>query len=71
MGVGVAREAGEEGHGLDEVGLVGEAVDEGGEGEGGKIGRVGVGEKASVEEADGVGEVVGLAEAGDEKVELG
>eukprot|EP00268_Persea_americana_P051607 TRINITY_DN5715_c0_g3_i1.p2 TRINITY_DN5715_c0_g3~~TRINITY_DN5715_c0_g3_i1.p2 ORF type:complete len:215 (-),score=44.65 TRINITY_DN5715_c0_g3_i1:278-922(-) len=65
-GVGIASETGEEGHGLGEIGLVGEAVDEGGE-----IGKKRVDEEAGVEEADGVGEVVGLAEAWDEKVYLG
>lgn len=64
--MGIASETGEEGHGLGELGLVGEAVDEGGD-----IGRVRVDEEAGVEEADGLGKVVGLAEAWDEKVYLG
>ena len=68
VGLGRVAEAREEGHGGRGVGVGGEGFDEWGEWEGLERG---VGEEGGGGEAEGDGEVVVVAEAGDEVVKLG
>ncbi|KAJ1378078.1 hypothetical protein SESBI_48201 [Sesbania bispinosa] len=67
VGLGGVEEVGEEGHGVSEVGVRGEGVDERGEVEGMERG---VGEEGGGGEAQRCGELVRVAEAGDEVVDL-